>query len=96
MQNPILIKKVARLSLCPCGFPFFQSHIELGHEYKVPRYNARGVSDQLVCGGCGQETEIHLIMVLSDDKKIEWLPFEIFDWDPVLLEEETEGTANPS
>lgn len=96
MEQRILIKKVARLSLCPCGFPFFKAHIELGHAYRVPRYNARGVSDSFTCGGCGKENEIHLIMVVMDENKIEWLPYEIFDWDPALLEETTEGAANPS
>lgn len=102
MKN-ILIKKVARLSLCPCGYPFFGAHIELGHEYRVPRYNARGVSDSFTCGGCGKQNEIHLIMVLMDENKIEWLPWEVFDWNPPLLqgpeariEEESEGITNPS
>lgn len=101
-MKQIFVKKLARLSICACGFPALHTEINLGKEYKIPRYNAVGLSDSWTCGGCGKTTEIHMIMVLNTDGTVGWLPMELFDWDeaPEILvthlKEESQGTADPS
>lgn len=77
----ILIKKLARESLCSCGYPAMNSEVVLGKEYRIPRMNAVGEKDVWVCGGCAKETPIQVIMVLQDDGSIGWMPKELFDWD---------------
>jgi hypothetical protein len=76
----LLNKKLARLSLCSCGFPTLKLDIPLGQIYQVPRYNLSGVEDKLICGGCGNTTIVHSIIAIRDGHK-GWLPMELFDWD---------------
>lgn len=82
-DNPLLIKKLARLSLCACGYPALKIDIPLGQEYHVPRFNFIGVKDTWTCGGCGKEIVVHSIMVIRDGNK-GWIPQELFDWDEEL------------
>lgn len=73
-------RKLARLSICPCGFPALKDEIPLGQIYQIPRFNFIGVHDTWICGGCGAQTVVHCIMVIRDGNQ-SWLPKELFDWD---------------
>lgn len=91
----MLRKKVVRKSLCPCRYP---TGIKVGEEFKIPVNNAVGELDLWVCGGCGREKQIEVIMVYRFGK-IEWLPKELFDWNETSLEEASPGAGglqNPS
>ena len=45
--------RVAKLSICPCGFPVLAKHIKLGEVYEVvPTMQAKML---FVCGGCQQQ-----------------------------------------
>lgn len=80
-MNNILLKPLARESICSCGFPALHVRVSAGKIYKIPRFNAVGCTAGWVCGNCGKETEVHPIMVLQEDGLIGWLPKELFDWD---------------
>jgi hypothetical protein len=80
MKN-ILIKILARLSICSCGFPTLRNDVQPGRVYRIPRFNATAYATY-TCGGCGNKHETRCIMVFEDDKKtIGWLPRDLFDWE---------------
>jgi len=71
--------RVAKLGLCPCGFPVLDESVPLGTEYEVTA--ASILPFTLICGGCGREHKIHAIWAESryPGNRPGYLPVDLFD-----------------
>lgn len=74
-----MLTKVAKLSLCQCGFPLFTEDVKLGDEYEVDR--AMTVPNSgIICGGCKMDVPSTFIWTMAKgDAEEGWMPMEAFD-----------------
>jgi len=68
--------KVSKLSICQCGFPFFNEHVTVGREYKVDRHRSMFVGYK--CGGCGIENPARVIWT-EGHGDAGFMPEQVFD-----------------
>lgn len=73
--------KLARLTICQCGFPVLCDHIKIGHEYVV--WPDVQDSFDYTCGGCGIKQKVIGIYVEGNGGPGGFLPVGIFDLEPV-------------
>jgi hypothetical protein len=72
--------KLARLSVCPCGFPSLYDDIELGTEYRVYLESIR-TDFSYRCGKCGRLQQ-GVSVILADQRCGDgraYLPLALFD-----------------
>lgn len=70
--------RLAKLSICACGFPVLTEDIPLGQEYAVD-LDLRDTFTW-VCGGCGTAQQVVGVFVSSrGSKRGGYLPQEIFE-----------------
>lgn len=53
--------KLAKLSLCACGFPVLDESIHLGTEYEIDPADVRQAT--MKCGGCGKLIPLECVWV---------------------------------
>lgn len=76
--------KLARLSICPCGFPTLHHHVQPGEEYVALPMSTTSV---YTCGGCGHIQEIECIYLEGrDGGEGGFLPMDLFDMEDLLNE----------
>ena len=81
--------RVAKLSICPCGFSVLAKHIKLGEVYEVvPTMKAKMI---FVCGGCQKQYPgtLAIFVAAKGASGAGYLPeaiFEIMDGQTVLSE----------
>lgn len=73
--------KLARLSICPCGYTVLRDSIKLGTVYRAdPMTRAGGFA--YTCGGCGKTQRnvetIHCSQILHPDRPMRPLPYGLF------------------
>lgn len=68
---------LARLSICPCGYPALKTDIDIGTVYEV----TPGSEDTFnyTCGRCGHTQVIRAVEVCRDGGGCGYLPKELFD-----------------
>lgn len=78
IERMSLLKRVARLSICDCGFPLFNEEIRIGTEYKV----SLTVTKKAIfrCGGCGNEQLVNCAFSASlGTDSAGFMPLAIFN-----------------
>lgn len=78
-MSKIIKVKLARLSVCPCGFTTLQDEITLGTEYEID--DDLHDSADYICGKCHQRQPMDWVMVMPREKgqRRGWLPRALFD-----------------
>ncbi len=59
----IVNAKLAKISICECGFPLLNENIPLGTIYRIDTDMTLGL--QFMCGGCGKLKRIVGVYVLE-------------------------------
>lgn len=76
--------KLAKLSLCACGFTVLNEGIPLGTDYVVDL--SLWTQSTMTCGGCGKDIPVLCVMVEGRNGGPRgFLPHEIFDLEPSLI-----------
>lgn len=78
--------KLAKLSVCPCGFPLLNESIHLGQEYEIEPKRTGPMT--LICGGCKTVIQLTCVFVHSRETPFRlgaggFLPLEVFQTEPV-------------
>lgn len=70
--------KLAKLSVCPCGFPLLDESIPLGTEYEIEP--TRRIKVTLYCGGCHAGHNLEAVFVNArGNSHGGYLPAEVFE-----------------
>jgi len=81
--------RVAKLSICPCGFPVLAEHIKLGEVYEVLPTKKEKVT--FFCGGCQQQYPgtLAIFVAAKGASGAGYLPEAIFE----IMDEQTALSA---